>query len=148
MNSYTLTEKDWESFIKTNIISLCGMSTKAKVFALVGELGAGKTTFSKEFLRQLGVMHHIQSPTFSIINSYDISFNGFKKVFHVDVYRIEDLKELEVLHFKDILENPENLVVLEWADKIKDLISPSADWIYFGHDTNETRKVSIQHGKN
>lgn len=148
MNNYTLTEVDWKSFIQTNIISLCVPASKAKVFALVGELGAGKTTFSKELLHQLGVIQHIQSPTFSIINSYDISFGAFKKVFHVDVYRIEDLKELEVLHFTDMFENPENIVVLEWADKVKDLIPQDAEWIYFEHDTNETRKVLIQHGKN
>lgn len=148
MNSHTLKEGEWEVFIQSHIIPLCGVSKGAKVFSLVGDLGAGKTTFSKTLLHQLGVTQHVHSPTFSIINSYDINFNGFKKVFHIDVYRIEDVKELEVLHFNDILENPEHLIVLEWADKIKELIPQNSDWIYFGYDTTDTRKVSIQHGKN
>ncbi len=144
MNSHTLKEGDWESFITTNIVPLCTTSNSSRVFALVGELGAGKTTFSKEFLKQIGVAHHIQSPTFSIINSYDISLGNFKKIFHIDVYRIEDLGELEVLHFGDILKNPENIVVIEWADKIKEILPKNSIWIYFGHDTTDTRKVSIQ----
>lgn len=148
MNSHTLKESDWESFIKKNILPLCVQSSNAQVLALVGDLGAGKTTFSKTLLHQIGITQHVQSPTFSIINSYDISFNNFKKVFHIDVYRIEDVKELEVLHFEDILKNPEHIIVLEWADKIKELLPKNADWIYFGYDTTDTRKVSIQHGKN
>ncbi len=148
MNSHTLKEGEWESFIQSHIVPLCVQTKSAKVFSLVGDLGAGKTTFSKTFLHQLGVTQHVQSPTFSIINSYDINFNGFTKVFHIDVYRIEDVKELEVLHFKDILENPEHIIVLEWADKIKELLPVNSDWIYFGYDTTDTRKVSIQHGKN
>jgi tRNA A37 threonylcarbamoyladenosine biosynthesis protein TsaE len=67
----------------------------------------------------------------------------FKKVFHIDVYRIEDIKELEVLHIDEILLNPEHLVVIEWADKVKAHIPQGATWIYFEHDTLETRKVTI-----
>lgn len=148
MNSHTLKEGDWEAFVSNNIVPLCTTLDAARVFALVGELGAGKTTFSKEFIKQLGVLSHVQSPTFSIINSYDSNFAAFKKIFHVDVYRIEDMNELEVLHFEDILKSPENIVIVEWADKIKDLLPNNSTWIYFGHDTVETRKVTIQHGKN
>ena len=89
----------------------------------------------------------MQSPTFSIINSYDISFNGFKKVFHIDAYRIEDVKELEVLHFDEIVRNPEHLVLVEWADIVKTLIPKNATWITFNHDTMETRIVTIEHGQ-
>lgn len=147
MESHTLREGDWKHFIQDHVAPLCVISGVSTVFALVGELGAGKTTFSKTFLHALGVGQHVQSPTFSIINSYDISFNGFEKVYHIDVYRIEDIKELMVLHFKDVLNDPKNIVVIEWADKIKELIPASATWMYFGHDTTDTRKVSIQHGK-
>ncbi len=121
--------------------------TVPAIFALVGDLGAGKTTFSKTFLKELGVEQHVQSPTFSIINSYDIDFNGFKKVFHIDVYRIEDNKELEVLHFNEILENPDHIVVIEWADKIRELIPAGATWMTFEHDTAETRTVAIEQNK-
>ena len=147
MTVFTLKEGEWQDFIQKNVLSLCKSRDGATVLALVGDLGAGKTTFSKVLLKEMGVEQHVQSPTFSIINSYDIDFNGFKKVLHVDVYRVEDAKELEVLHFSETLENPENIVVLEWADKFRDIIPTDAIWMTFEHDTAETRKVTIEHHK-
>lgn len=166
MVSYILKESDWEDFIKKEVLPIItrsqnksGMSrmvvepvSEAVIFALVGDLGAGKTTFSKTLLKELGVKQHVQSPTFSIINTYDIAGSsiksdmtdgGLKKVFHIDVYRIENIKELEVLHIDEILFNPEHIVIIEWADKMKAHIPPGAHWIYFEHDTLETRKVTI-----
>ncbi len=146
MEKHTLKEGDWSNFIQKNIIPKCVQKEDACTFALVGDLGAGKTTFSKTFLHTLGVKQHIQSPTFSIINSYDISFENFTKVFHIDVYRIEDMKELEILHIDEIFSNPQNIVVIEWADKIRAHISKNALWMHFGHDTLETRVVEIDYG--
>jgi tRNA threonylcarbamoyladenosine biosynthesis protein TsaE len=146
MAIFTLQEGDWRDFIQKNILSLCLPGQSAYVFALVGDLGAGKTTFSKAFLKEIGVERHVQSPTFSIINSYDIDFNGFSKAFHVDTYRIEDNKELEVLHFADILENPQHIVVIEWADKIRELIPDNATWMTFEHHTTLTRTITIHNG--
>lgn len=154
MEKHTLKEGDWSDFIQKNILPNCIKKEDACTFALVGDLGAGKTTFSKTFLHALGVKQHVQSPTFSIINSYDIPGSsigsgmtglGFTKVFHIDVYRIEDMRELEVLHIDEIFSNPQNIVVIEWADKIKAHISKSALWIYFKHDTLETRVVEIDY---
>lgn len=141
MQTHILKEGDWEHFVQEEIFPLL---VHSNIFALVGDLGAGKTTFSKTFLKQLGVKQHVQSPTFSIINSYDITKDSFMKVFHVDVYRIDDLKELKVLHFDEILSNSEHIIIIEWADKIKSLIPMNAVWIRFDHDTLETRKVTIQ----
>lgn len=148
MQTYILKEDDWNNFIQEHILEFCVQNNqKAKVLALVGDLGAGKTTFSKTFLHTLGVTQHVQSPTFSIINSYDISFGEFEKVFHMDIYRIEDTKELEVLHIDEIFNNPKNIIVIEWADKIKSIIPEDALWIYFEHQTTETRKVSVEEKK-
>lgn len=156
MDSYTITEEGLDEFVRAHAIKSFNTKsnydpTGAFTFALVGDLGVGKTTFSKHLLKALGVTEHVSSPTFSIINSYDISFKNFTKVYHVDVYRIEDVSELTTLHFEDILSNPNNIVIIEWADKIKDLIPESATWMYFGHDTTQTRKVTIKkntYGKN
>jgi len=123
---------------------LCEESSGATVFALVGDLGAGKTTCSKTFLKELGVKQHVQSPTFSIINSYPVSFKNFEKVFHIDVYRIENTKELETLHIADILNNKKHIVLIEWADKIPELIPQDATWIYFEHVDSERRELKIE----
>lgn len=141
MQTRILKEEDWEHFVQEEIFPLL---VHSNIFALVGDLGAGKTTFSKTFLKQLGVKQHVQSPTFSIINSYNVAKDSFTKVFHVDVYRIDDLKELKVLHFDEILSNPEHIIIIEWADKIKSLIPMNTVWIQFDHNTLETRKVTIQ----
>lgn len=146
MAVFTLQEGDWQDFIQRNVLSSCKPGKSARVFALIGELGAGKTTFSKTLLKELGVEQHVQSPTFSIINSYDIGFQGFTKVFHIDVYRIDDTKELEVLHFADILKDPQHVVVIEWADKMRELIPSDATWMTFEHDTTQTRTVTIHDG--
>jgi tRNA threonylcarbamoyladenosine biosynthesis protein TsaE len=151
MDTHILKEGEWENFIQEKTLPLIAKSQDefrsagAFVFALVGDLGAGKTTFSKIFLKELGVKQHVQSPTFSIINSYDISHDKYEKVFHIDVYRIEDIRELEVLHVDEIFSNPKHLVLIEWADKVKAHIPQDATWIYFEHDTTETRKVTIKH---
>jgi tRNA threonylcarbamoyladenosine biosynthesis protein TsaE len=147
MAVFTLEEGDWKDFIHKNVLSSCKQAQSARVFALIGDLGAGKTTFSKTFLKELGVEQHVQSPTFSIINSYGIDFEGFTKVFHIDVYRIDDTKELEVLHFADIMKDPQHIVVIEWADKIRELIPGDAIWMTFEHDTTQTRTVTIHNGK-
>lgn len=147
MSGQVLKEGDWQRFVREDVLPLCVPGQSARVFALVGDLGAGKTTFSKVFLKELGVEQHVQSPTFSIINSYDINARGFTKVFHIDAYRIEDVKELEVLHFDTVLQNPEHLVVVEWADIAKPLIPADATWITFVHNTLETRTVTIEHAK-
>lgn len=152
MQTYILKEGDWEHFVQQEVFPIITRSQKksetantpgALVFALIGDLGAGKTTFSKVFLKKLGVKQHIQSPTFSIINSHPISYEYFEKVFHCDVYRIEQLEELDTLHFKEVLHNPKNIVLIEWADKIKEYLPKDIVWIYFEHDTLETRKVNI-----
>jgi len=156
MDSYTITEEGLDDFVKTHILEsfntkLTNTGSGARVFALVGDLGAGKTTFSKHLINALGVSEHVSSPTFSIINSYDLSFKKFTKVYHVDVYRIEDASELTTLHFENILDDPKAIVIIEWADKIKGLIPGSATWMFFGHDTTQTRKVTIKYntyGKN
>lgn len=154
METHILKEGDWSSFIQKEILPVCEVKVNsACVFALVGDLGSGKTTFSKTFLRELGVKQHVQSPTFSIINSYDLTGSpiksgmteqGFTKVFHIDVYRVDDIKELEVLHIDEILSNPKHVVVIEWADKMKAHIPGDAIWMNFEHDTIETRKVVIE----
>lgn len=146
MNSYILTEEDFNTCIQEHILPLCTESSGATIFALVGDLGAGKTTFSKKFLKSIGVMQHVQSPTFSIMQSYPVSFLSYEKVFHLDVYRIEHLNELEVLHIEDVLKNKKHIVLIEWADKVREIIPQDATWIHFEHVDSERREVRIEKG--
>jgi len=120
--------------------------SRAQIFALVGELGSGKTTFVQAFLRAKGVRGRITSPTFLIIRRYPIrkfvppagGDSLFVDAYHIDCYRLKNPKELLILGFKEILKNPRNVILIEWADKIKKLLTPPAggrgvQWIYFEH---------------
>lgn len=120
-----------------------------RIFALVGDLGSGKTTFSQFFLRALGVeKKYLTSPTFLIIKSYNLTklnFVRFEKVYHIDCYRLHNSKELLDLKFEEILNNPENILLIEWADKIKNLLPPETVWIYFKHGNSpEEREIKIE----
>ncbi|PIR88962.1 MAG: tRNA (adenosine(37)-N6)-threonylcarbamoyltransferase complex ATPase subunit type 1 TsaE [Candidatus Harrisonbacteria bacterium CG10_big_fil_rev_8_21_14_0_10_40_38] len=121
-------------------------SENAFVLALVGDLGAGKTAFTKGFAKSLGIKK-VTSPTFVIFKPYSISkkIKNFKTLYHVDCYRIKEIKELEVIRFYEILNNPENIVIIEWADRIKKIIPKNAKWITISHGKLETeRKLAFK----
>lgn len=87
------------------------------ILALSGELGSGKTTFVQGFAKGLGIKEKIISPTFIIIRQYPLPA-GRQELYHIDLYRVENFQGLGL---KEILENPNNIVLIEWAEKIKDL---------------------------
>ncbi len=106
----------------------------ARVYALTGNLGAGKTTFAQFFLRALGVSGPITSPTFVIIKNYKLQTKNYKLVYHIDCYRLNNSEELLALGFAEIIADPEALVLIEWADKIKNLIPHDALWLDFSSE--------------
>lgn len=90
----------------------------ATLVGLSGDLGAGKTTFTQQLALELGVKERVQSPTFTILKSYQTNHPQFKQLFHMDAYRIESLTELEPLRFEELLSTPETLFCIEWPEKI------------------------------
>lgn len=122
---------------------------RAAVFALKGDLGAGKTTFVQGFLHGLGVGRRAPSPTFIIMLRHSLprgSRRGaFKNLFHVDAYRLSDAKHLAVLGFKDILSDPANVILVEWAERAKKILPKDAVWISFKHGKHENeRHITIK----
>lgn len=89
----------------------------ATVLALQGDLGAGKTTLTKQLAKLLGVAETVVSPTFVIAKFYETT-NGFDQMVHIDAYRIESLDELGPLGWEALLQQPKTLVVVEWPEKI------------------------------
>jgi len=114
-----------------------------EVFALSGELGSGKTTFVQGFAEGLGIKGRIISPTFILMRKYGA---GDKDFYHIDLYRLEGNVENEVINLglSDIWTKPENIVVIEWAEKIEKIIPKSAKWIKFENLGGEKRKITIQ----
>lgn len=88
------------------------------VIALKGELGAGKTTFVQGFAEGLGITEKIISPTFVLIRQHKIP-NTNRFLYHIDLYRLENDRDFKSLGLKDLLNNPEHLIIIEWAEKIE-----------------------------
>ena len=115
----------------------------ARVITLTGELGSGKTAFVKLCAKALGVDEEITSPTFVIFKKYALTKSSFKTLVHVDVYRLENAKELEQLHFKEELVNPNNLILIEWAERVQELIPKDAQNIRCEYIDETTRKYYL-----
>ncbi len=114
-----------------------------RVFALVGDLGAGKTTFSRFFLRALGVEESVTSPTFVIMKKYPIAHPQFASAYHMDCYRLKNTEELLPLGFAEILADKKNILLVEWADRIRETLPPDAVWIDFAHVAEAERHIGI-----
>ena len=115
----------------------------SRVFALSGELGSGKTTFVQGFAKGLGIKEKIISPTFVLVRQHKIPKTK-KTLYHIDLYRLEDGEQIKALGLKEIWQNPESIVVIEWAEKIKELLPKKAVLIYFEKLDNEKRKIEIK----
>ena len=90
------------------------------VITLKGELGAGKTIFVKGFAKGLGVKNTITSPTFVLVKNYKIP-NSVKTLYHIDLYRLENPSSLEQLGLEEIFSNNENIILLEWQERLKSI---------------------------
>lgn len=105
-----------------NIWKQAGSKDRALVLALLGDLGAGKTTFVQQLAIRLGITETVNSPTFVVMKQYETDDIKFQKLVHIDAYRIEEASEMGPLRFPEILTDSQSLVCIEWAEKISDLL--------------------------
>ena len=108
----------------------------AVVIALIGELGAGKTTFVQHFARACGITEPVLSPTFVILKKYG-------NLIHIDAYRLENSHELEKLGIHDLMADPNNVILIEWADRVSDILPTDTIKLHFHHVDETTRKITI-----
>jgi len=118
---------------------------KALILALIGDLGGGKTTFLKGFAKGIGIKEKILSPSFILIRKFEIPKQtlNFKNFYHIDCYRIEKPKEILALDFKKIIDNPQNIVAIEWADKIRKILPKKILVLKFEVLGKTKRKISF-----
>jgi tRNA threonylcarbamoyladenosine biosynthesis protein TsaE len=124
------------------IARLIGEKAKdGDLFALSGELGSGKTCFTRGLAHGLGVSaeYQITSPTFTLINEYPARC----KLYHFDVYRLSGYSELEDLGYEEYFAG-DGVVVIEWAEKIAKLISRDGIFINFEYVDENSRKMIIR----
>ena len=111
----------------------------ATVVTLSGELGAGKTAFVKAAAKALGVTAHVTSPTFVIMKIYDLHNQKFKKLVHIDAYRLKGQHHLDVLGWEDLLRDPADLIFIEWPEQAGALPSHTIR-IKLSHDPEDEHK--------
>ena len=121
------------------------------ILSLEGDLGAGKTTFTQGFAGGLGIKETIQSPTFVILKIYKIKktppkANAFRRVskarnlIHVDAYRLQ-AKDFKVLGWKEFIKNSENIILVEWGNKIKNILPKNTMRMIFKHGKNSNERI-------
>ena len=98
---------------------LAGVLRAGTVICLDGDLGAGKTLFVQNLAASLGVQGEVTSPTFNLMNLYE---DGRLPLVHFDLYRLEQEYELDEIGFYDYVENPDGLVLIEWAEKFPECL--------------------------
>lgn len=114
---------------------------KASIIFLEGDLGTGKTTLVKEILKSLGLSEPVTSPTFTIIEPYLIKD---KKIYHIDLYRIESRKELEVLGIEEYSAENDCLIFIEWPEKAEGFFSEYDLKIRLSHINEFSRELIIE----
>lgn len=117
-------------------------TTSANVVALYGGMGAGKTTFVSEFARQRSAAHKASSPTFAIVNAYDLA--GGNHIYHFDFYRIESIREAQDIGFFDYTDSGA-ICFVEWPERVEALLS-EVDLIKIGIEVDpatDARKFFI-----
>jgi len=119
---------------------------KATVLALYGDLGSGKTTFTKSFISAFGVKQTVTSPTFVIEKIYKLP-NGnknFKNIIHIDAYRLNSGEEMKDLGWDKISNDPKNIILIEWPEKIADILPKNIKKIEFKFIDEDKREVSFE----
>ncbi len=116
---------------------------RGAVFALSGDLGAGKTVFTKGLASGLGVTEHVSSPTFTILQVYE---GGRCPFYHFDVYRIGDISEMDEIGYEDCFYG-DGVCLVEWADLVKELLPEHYTQITIGTDVEkgfDYRRISVE----
>ena len=150
-----LVNEQGEEVPATDILDKCGTS---RVFAFDGKMGAGKTTFIKELCEVMGTEDVVNSPTFAIVNVYEISpkhlpdefrerptgysLEAKEDVYHFDCYRIKDLREAMDMGAEEYLYSG-NYCFIEWAEMIEPLLPEDTVWVKIEVLENGERRLSF-----
>lgn len=132
-------EQDTFEFAK----SLAAKANKGDIYALVGDLGAGKTAFAKGFAEGLGITEPVVSPTFTILQVYE---GGRMPLYHFDVYRISDISEMDEIGYEDCFWG-DGVTVMEWADIVEPILPYNTTVITIERDPGkgaDYRKITIE----
>ena len=130
---------------RTIISRLRPKTTGASILALSGDLGSGKTAFTQGVAQTLGISDTITSPTFVIEKIYQVTGSPlWKRLIHIDAYRLNNGQELLALGFKEITKDPYNIIVIEWPERVVDILPPEVQTISFKFIDEEIREINYE----
>ena len=134
MRSMERTKKITESFSREDTLQIAYQIAQnaqpGQVYALIGDLGVGKTVFTKGFAEGLGIEEPVSSPTFTILQIYE---EGRLPLYHFDVYRIEEPEEMEEVGFDDYVYG-DGVCLIEWAGRIEEILPEETIWVRIEKD--------------
>ena len=145
MISYT--ESFGEEDTKAAARKLAQGAKPGDIYALIGDLGVGKTAFTKGFAEGLGITEPITSPTFTIVQTYE---SGRLPLYHFDVYRIGDVSEMDEIGYEDCFFG-EGVSIMEWADLVEEILPPETVRITITKDLSkgvDYRKITYEDNSN
>ena len=117
--------------------------SQGSVISLIGDLGTGKTTFTKGFAKQLGIEDHVTSPTFKLVSEYQ----GEKyKLYHIDAYRMDGPNDFLNIGGEEYLSSKKNITIIEWGDLLMDLLPEKTITVNFTRIKlpKESRRIQIR----
>ncbi len=113
---------------------------------LAGDLGAGKTTLTRYWLQALGHTGAVKSPTYTLVEPYSIQRKdgSIKPVYHADLYRLQDPEELSFIGFDEYLDEPEALVIIEWASRADSYLPPPTLFIDMTQSVSDDNDIEAR----
>lgn len=116
---------------------------KSQLICFQGNLGAGKTTFIQSVLSYFKAEKPYTSPTFVIMKKYDVENEFIETIYHIDAYRIDSLS-LKELGWDEIIQAPKTLILLEWPEKVSEVIPKNAQYVDMKWISENSREIVIQ----
>ena len=149
MSTYTLKIDDNSNILLLNeknetvsVLELLKANEPHRVFAFDGVMGAGKTTFIKKLVEAMGSNDIVNSPTFAIVNVYDVEHPYKGEVYHFDCYRLKDIREAMDFGAEEYLYSG-NYCFIEWPEKIEALLPDDTVWVKIEPQENGERRLAI-----
>jgi tRNA threonylcarbamoyladenosine biosynthesis protein TsaE len=150
MITYTLKIDDNSNLLLLNeknetlsALELLRLTEPRRVFAFDGPMGAGKTTFIKKLVAEMGTMDIVNSPTFAIVNVYDVEQPYKGEVYHFDCYRMKDIREAMDFGAEEYLYSG-NYCFIEWPEKIEALLPEDTVWVKITPMPDGDRQIIIE----
>lgn len=137
--------KDTQDFATNFLDKIDPNNSDATVLALYGDLGSGKTTFTQFIAKELGITDYVTSPTFVIEKKYLCAEEKkFKKLIHLDCYRLNSPEEILHLDWEEIIHDPDNLIVIEWPERIAGILPENCIRVEFEFVSESERRIEVK----